>query len=283
MTESRHLSDNLMSLHPSAGFMSHPTTTANGFVTQANPSIPKTLKITIFSCPRSNHNITAHWRAKSQVSTSDTFGRVNTSDPETHIPKGKRRTTRKESCRTWSFFSVVPAQRYTRYSGYGGVHFICRVPRAPRTRLPQASVRHGTATIVSQQMFNSLAAFPAAQIRKFQFAWPVLSSLPPSCVRCNSSPKLSSSCCFHSQQPQRIDDSVCTQCLGADVGGVALTIHLHQWEALLLNCFLAPECLISICFTGPDSRLVIMPRTATESLCACNGSGQPISVRNCCS
>ena len=40
-----------------------------------------------------------------------------------------------------------------------------------------------------------------------------------------------------------MNDSVRTQCLGADVGGVVLTVHFHQSEeALFLDCFLRPEC-----------------------------------------
>ena len=38
------------------------------------------------------------------------------------------------------------------------------------------------------------------------------------------------SCCVHSQQPSEMSDSVCTQCLGADVGGIRLAVHLHQSE-----------------------------------------------------
>ena len=91
------------------------------------------------------------------------------------------------------------------------------------------------------------------------------------------------SCFVHSQQPWEMIDSVYTQCLGADVGWI---VHLHQSEAPLFHCFLTPECFVSRCLrysTRPDPRLVILPRAAAEPLRTRNGSGQPISVRNCCS
>ena len=63
----------------------------------------------------------------------------------------------------------IPAQCHARYSGSGEVQFICRVPHAPRTRLPQVSVRLGTALPLSQQLSNLPAVFPAARIYRLQF------------------------------------------------------------------------------------------------------------------
>ena len=95
----------------------------------------------------------------------------------------------------------------------------------PRMRLPPVSVRLGTATLVSQ------LPFPQLEFASFNFAWPVLSGLPRSCVHrrgdstLESRPDLSdrfvvsssfdstviqkSSCRVLSQQPWEMDDSVC--------------------------------------------------------------------------
>ena len=152
-------------------------------------------------------------------------------------------------------FSLVPAQCYARYSAHGGVQFTCRVPHAPRTRLPQGTVRFGTAIGCHSRSSNCKFQFHLTCFLRSSVLmrpWrcdPTLEShndLPDPFIVSSSFDSTvvqQSSCCLHSQQPLEVNDSVCTECLGADEGGIVLTVHLHQSEAHLLDCLLATECI----------------------------------------
>ena len=149
------------------------------------------------------------------------------------------------------------------------------------------SVRLRNAILVSRQLFILLPAFPQLEFASFNSAWPVLSSLPrldlsdPFIVSSwfGSTVIQQNSCHVHSRQPQEMNDSVCTQCLGDCVGGVVFTIHSHQSEAHLLHCFLATECFD----VGDASPGQIHASSSCRELYTRSGRWQPISVRNCCS
>ena len=138
---------------------------------------------------------------------------------------------------------------------------------------------------MSQQLSTLLAVCPAARIAGFIFTRPVLSRLPLSCVhvvfvRLHGYPTMLMLRQFTAVP--RGKDSVCAPHLGVDVGRVALTVHLHQSKAPLIDCFPATECfdieLLHLARCTPRhhaascSRIIIYTR---------NGSRHPISVRNC--
>ena len=74
----------------------------------------------------------------------------------------EKRVTHTERSSRWK------AQCNRRCSGYGRVEFIRRVPHAPRPRLPQVSVRLGTASLVSPQLSIAPTVIPRSSNCRFQ-------------------------------------------------------------------------------------------------------------------
>ena len=165
-----------------------------------------------------NNNTIAPWGATCGVATSDPSTGWSTSDqPTTQVPRGKRRTTGKEKCRTWSFSRWYHHSIAQRYSGCGGVHI---------ERSSDASCIRGAVT----RLWNHALISPICD-RLYRV---VFVRLHDCAAKLTLRPF-----------PTTVGDGqirLHSQCLGVDVGGVVLAVHFHQSEAPLLECYLAPEC-----------------------------------------
>ena len=139
MTDStRQVSEHLMSLQPSVGFM----------------GLPTTIKITVSlrTCPRLQ---TILWITVVLFTYQQQRNNTQYQKEERHTGKEVPNLV---------VFSLVPAQCYARYCGHGGVQFMSRVPHAPRTRLAPVSIRFGESTTAHSSRssgctFQFLASF----------------------------------------------------------------------------------------------------------------------------
>ena len=107
---------------------------------------------------------------------------VPRTENNTRAPK-RSETQRKKWCRAWSCCRWYQLSVTQDTVGMVECSSLCRLPHAPRTRLPQESVRVGTALHVSLQLSILRAVFPAARIASFNYTWLVFSGFPRSCVR----------------------------------------------------------------------------------------------------
>ena len=102
--------------------------------------------------------------------------------------------------------------------------------------------------------------------------WSIRSLHHVVCTRLHGYPALVTLSPFHFQQPSKMNDSVCTQCLRADVSGVHFTVNVEESEAPLLDRFLAPEWF--------DFQILHMARSASRHHATCSVRGCVYSERH---